>query len=241
MSIITDKIENLNNLKSSGTLISNQVIPNPLQELHIGQDTGNADLRLQGEDPTTAGTLGSAYMDVYQGPNIAGMYYNGGGTNGVLRLGTNGDTSRWIMNGDGHITIPNHPVAYIKQLTAASGQDMYGGNAYVVRGGMSYNSSTGAVTVPVAGVYCISISAFTNQTGGKILLQLKKNGATSWNGSGINECMASAGSVGQYDTASQTIYLPLEASDTVSIFVNTWTSGIYSGGNGNALSIALLG
>ena len=152
----------------------------------------------------------------------------------------NGTSNRFSVSPEGYVTKPNHPVAYIKEMTGSAGNSLTGGNAYVVRGGMGYNSTTGALTVPVSGVYSISVSAFTNANNGRLLLQVTVNGSTNLNGSGISECMATSGD-GNYDTASQTIYLYLSANDYIGVFVNAWTTSIYPGGNGNTLAVTLVG
>ena len=83
----------------------------------------------------------------------------------------------------GRVTISNQPAIYIDgnnatNVTFTSGQQLLTTTNYVsrnVRGGMSWNGSTGSVTVPVSGYYSISWSGYHNGSVGRV--QIRVNGA----------------------------------------------------------------
>jgi len=142
-----------------------------------------------------------------------------------------------IIDSGGRIRMPYQPVAYITALSASPGADMTGGTVRTQRGGMSWNSTNGRLTVPVDGVYHIEATAFNNATSSALMIQLSSNGGLLPNSEGFS----STGTGWQYGTAYVRAEYYLSANDYIQVFVNSQTSSVYPGGGGNQLSAYLIG
>jgi hypothetical protein len=138
-------------------------------------------------------------------------------TSGVVALQNNGVTGLNISS-SGQVTMPlNVCFSAYAQATSAGNTIVYN-NAYVNVGG-GLNTSTGAFTAPVAGVYYLSAQFLAN--GGQGDLNLRVNGTQR------------AGARGNSTTAAVSLHYQLAVGDVVTVYV----SGTQAYGDGSGWSI----
>lgn len=186
--------------------------------LYVGQTAG--DYAQFGKD-----TSGNAFIDATQSDADFGIYINSTSTGYNKKLG---------IDSAGRVTMPYQPAFFVSAMSASVGNYMNGGVVFVQNGGISYNSSTGAVTVPVAGNYRVTYSGFTNATNSYVQLSLRKNGVHF----AYTECFAASNTF-QYVTATQTLIVNMAANDYLQAYVNGGT--VYNGGGGNTIALELIG
>ena len=146
---------------------------------------------------------------------------------------TNGTTAQTI-DSTGRVTNPNCPawsVYFYNDGTGGSdgsGGDGVGGsnvtivwNRKSVDTGSSFNTSTGHYTVPVTGVYLVSLKALgcdsTGSTGRSTNLQLQKSTDSGTNFSGIDIFYAQAHSDSAYVNPSSVVIHSFNAGDVLRI------------------------
>ena len=149
---------------------------------------------------------------------------------------TNGTTAQTI-DSTGRITEPNKPAWSVYFYNdGTGGSDGSGGdgvgtgsgsgttilwNRKSVDTGNSYNTSTGHYTVPVSGVYFVSLKALgVNDTGGNVRhtnLQLQKSTDSGNNFSGIDIFYAQAHDTSAYPNPSSTTIHSFNAGDVLRI------------------------
>jgi hypothetical protein len=172
--------------------------------------TGFGNSRIQFSfDPNTpkgyieAGTFGTDYM----------AFGRGDGTGEAMRI-----------DGAGRVTMPFQPII---SLDGNFGTRDYTGTYTIVdftpvvsRGGMSWNSTNGRVTVPVSGVYEINLHVY-HYSIGSVRSQISINGGSGSLAQSTNTTTAD-------ETRSQTIIRTLAANDYVS-FLMTGGTRIFTG------------
>lgn len=132
----------------------------------------------------------------------AAIVYNGADNALSFRTGATGShtaqtlsgTERMRINGNGNITTPAQPSIYLNgnngaTVNFAAGQQILTSTYFQqkhIRGGMSWNGTTGAVTVPTAGHYFVSYAGYENVSAGRVAIAV--NGANvqlvHWGGMG---------------------------------------------------------
>lgn len=111
----------------------------------------------------------------------------------TVAVATNG-VERLRINGNGNITTPAQPSIYLDgnnwtQINFTTGQQILTSTYFQqkhIRGGISWNGTTGAVTVPTAGHYLVSYAGYENVSTGRVTIAV--NGANvqlvHWGGMG---------------------------------------------------------
>jgi hypothetical protein len=147
---------------------------------------------------------------------------------------TVGASERLRIDSAGRVTMPYQPALMIDSMQSnTNGSNFSNGSIHVNRGGMSYNSSTGVVTVPVAGVYRIHWHMLSNASSSSGQCVLYINGAFT------DEVFYNTGTASSLQTVGATHLRSLGAGDTVSI--QNVSGSWYSQATGNVLFVELVG
>ena len=196
----------------------------PAQKVHVG---GN--IRVSSASENTIITNGANFTT--GAVTDSAILYN----SGSLLFG-NGSTERIRIDSSGRVTMPYQPAIQISAMNVAVGSYSTGGTVFVQSGGMSYNSSTGAITVPVAGNYRITYAGFSSAANSYVMMSLRKNGGHY----GYSECFAASNGGWIYVSANQTMIVNMSTSDYLQVYCNGG-SPYTAGGGGNSLSMELIG
>ena len=153
------------------------------------------------------------------------------GANNLLQFFTNG-SERMRITSSGYVTLTNQPCFQAYSSSNIASGNIWTGWTTSVNITSSFNATTGVFTAPVAGTYMFSYGALAN---GSSALEVfaYKNGAGI--GSGTYIRVANGGNAGG---ASNTFYITLSASDTISLYVSqgpTNTNGNFNFFNGRLI------
>ena len=148
----------------------------------------------------------------------------------------NETTGAMSIDTAGRVTMPQQPAIQISAMNVAVGSYSTGGTVYVQTGGISYNSSTGAITVPVAGNYRITYAGFSSAANSYVMMSLRKNGGHY----AASECFAASNGGWIYVSANQTVIVNMSTSDYIQVYCNGG-SPYTAGGGGNSISMELIG
>lgn len=144
---------------------------------------------------------------------------------------TNGTNAMTISSGGvatftNQIVTPTRPSFYASNLdgTTFTAGTLTGADASgygYSNGGMSYNSSTGELTVPIAGFYMISFGILLNPNSGRCeaKVQIQPSG-----GSYGERFIVDANGTSTYDTCGGAFTYPLGANDKIKIGRNSGTA-----------------
>lgn len=140
----------------------------------------NGGIRARGGAPGAAGVSNNGYaFSGNGGDNDSGMYSS---ADGRLEFYTNNAECMRITS-SGNITTPSQPSIYLEgnnstDVSFTSGQQFLVSTYYTqtyTRGGMSWNSGTGRVTVPTTGHYLITFARYETGASGRV--EIRKNGS----------------------------------------------------------------
>lgn len=176
------------------------------------------------------------------GSNFTGLWQvNSDASMNIVRNTTPGGTSQNFQNSisinpGGNVTLPFHPIMKVDGSNfgwydLADGSVVNG--SYVsptyTRGGMTWNSSLGRITVPVAGCYEMSYTSYS--TVGQTRMHLRKNGASFTMMHKYESSDAQRVVVGNVDAA---------ANDYFDAYIEYGVSHYY-GGNHTYFTLKLIG
>jgi hypothetical protein len=154
--------------------------------------TGSGTYNSGGSNEAGAGVSFGQYSGSYPNWNLGQIsgVRSGASWDGALTFSTNSGstetsiTERMRIDSAGRVTMPYQPMAtfYIpSQVTATEGSVISWDNSTHEQGGLTANTSTNRMTVPVAGKYLVSVglnvsSTASNNIGDGIFLNIVKNG-----------------------------------------------------------------
>ena len=263
----TIKVDTIENIAGSGNVSlgsgHNLVVPGNITGQGTAAITSNATvggtLGVTGATTTTGGVTIPASTTVGlnfgSGTDLAQLAMQSGVSNRVALRTTHtstGDNNPFVVyqpssagvqndalviNTGGQITKSKQPAHMQTALTASSDAYMTAGQQRLNKGGMTYNSSNGRITVPVAGVYALHASAFTNGANAKLMLQFHVNGSQLSNSEGF----AASTTNMIHDSANIFYVTQLSANDYIQVIVHALTTSVYNGGGGNHFGVFLLG
>ena len=199
--------------------------------------SGGADIGVTFYSTSTTGSTNIAFTDTV-----------GSTTQGAINYSHNGDymifqtsaVERVRIDSSGRVLMPYQAAI---ELNGNNGVDIdFTANAQLLtstyynqvlsRGGMSWNSSTGSITVPVTGYYSISIFTYCNTAGnGDGRIQIRSNSSAR-----VIFQMRSVG------TNTATVLLNLAANDTVDVIADSFDlPRLYMGPQHTRFNMFLLG
>ena len=162
---------------------------------------------------------------------------------------TTGTNTAMNVTADGAVTRPNQPFGYAVGTVQSTG--VFSANTYInflqsniIQGGMAF-SNGGRWTVPVAGIYLVSVSFYIYENSGDtehVALNLHKNGTQyaplQWEYNGITHA-------GRRDhSLNTTWFVPCAANDYLEVMINCdagQTVDIFQGVGNNYFGVYLLG
>ena len=87
------------------------------------------------------------------------------------------DTNQIIVDGSGRVTMPNQPMACAGSTMGGAGSNLHPASTIYVQKGGTNLAANGRFTCPIAGVYRVTLTGYTNYTNGYGYIYLKKNGS----------------------------------------------------------------
>jgi hypothetical protein len=127
--------------------------------------------------------------------------------------------NRLVINTSGHVTTPNQPSFYVKDLAFSSGANSAGTTGTVLHNiGSHYSTGSGRFTVPVAGTYVFygSVQMFNSGTSTYVDVTFYKNG-TQYGIEFVSGKVQSGGHYNDHHTQEGMVIMYCNASDYVNI------------------------
>ena len=161
------------NSTGTGSFLIESPNSNTNRTLTLPDSSGTFNISgLQNQVPPGTVTAPSIYPT---GDTNTGLYFP---STDNLALVTGGAEAIRV-NSAGNITTPLQPAIFLDgnnpaQINFTAGQQLLTSTYYTSkfsRGGMSWNSTNGRVTVPIAGVYAIAWNGYENVSTGRIVIQ----------------------------------------------------------------------